>query len=411
VLIKKIQLLKVMLLISFLVVLLEVGFLISDKILFFEDVKFFATANIFEKYAVNILGTCSSESHRPSCYDKEIPKLMSKISMEEAFEVTRIIQEQDDGYFYCHVLGHNLSAKETSKDPDKWQDVVARCPMNTCSNGCIHGAFQERFRAEALPDATIEELKPELAGICEKRTGWDPTGMESATCYHALGHLTMYMTDANISRSTRLCEEVTAISGSDRFTPICFDGAFMQIFQPLEPEDFVLIEGKQPTKEELFSFCGEFDGYKRGSCWNEGWPLYREQIIKPEGVIEFCSALIDPTLQHRCYNAMFYVVPTQFQLDEGRIKKFCSGLPDPQRGQCFANAASRFIETDARLISSSAQMCQHAANFGVDEECYRELLFYSRYNFHAGSEDFIKLCSALPEPWGNKCLEREVFKL
>lgn len=383
---------------------LEGGILASEGIpALKEEWNFLAQASVLERHAAKILDKCSVESHRPSCYDREVPRLLGDISMEQAFEVTRLIQEKDDSYFYCHVLGHNLSAKETAKNPEKWKDVVARCPSNVCSNGCIHGAFQERFRAEALPEASIEELKPELAGICEKRPGWNPTNMERATCYHALGHLTMYMTDADIEKSTGLCQEVTALAGSQGLSPICFDGVFMQIFQPLEQEDFALVEGLAPSKEELAFFCSQFEGYEKGSCWNEGWPLYRKEILTAEGVIKFCSAL-EPFLQQRCYNAMFYVVPAQFQLDEGRMKQYCSLLPDPQRGQCFANAASRLIETDARLIKQAVGLCEAAADFGAKEQCYQELLFYSTYNFHKGSEDFFKLCSALPQPWTQQCL-------
>jgi hypothetical protein len=356
------------------------------------------------EYADKLLAKCTSSGHRPACYDEKIPKLMDVISMEEAFEFSRLIQEKDNGYFYCHVRGHNLSTKETAKNPDKWKEVVARCPSNICSNGCIHGAFQERFRAESVPQASIGELKPELEGVCEKREGWNPTDMERATCYHALGHLSMYMTDANIQKSTGLCEEITSQAGSQGFTPICFDGAFMQIFQPLEPEDFALIEGKQPKREELASFCNEFEGYRKGSCWNEGWPLFLQEVTTPEGVVKFCSTLKEPFLQDRCYNAMFYVVPAQFRLDETRMKEFCSKLPDPQRAQCFASAASRFIETDASLVANSARMCEYAARFGAGDQCFQELLFYSTYNFHPGSEEFFKLCSALPQPWTEKCL-------
>ena len=403
---KRLSLKTITLLAAFLLIVLELGFFFQDNIPFLKSIRFLASANVLEKYAADILKKCSSQSRPPSCYDKEVPELLSKISLEQAFEVTKLIQEKDQGYFYCHVLGHNLSTKETAKNPDKWKDVVARCPSNICSNGCIHGAFQERFRQEALPDATIEELNLELAGVCEKRPGWNPTNMKRATCYHALGHLSMYMTDANIQKSTGLCEEITALAASTGFTPICFDGAFMQIFQPLEPEDFALIEGKQPKREELASFCNEFERYRKGSCWNEGWPLFLDQITTPKGVVEFCSVLQEPFLQDRCYDAMFYVVPTQFQFQENRIKDFCSKLPDPQRGKCFSNAASRFIETDARLVAKAAGMCEAAANFNVAEECYNELLFYSTYNFHKGSEDFKRLCNALPDPWNEKCLLR-----
>ena len=390
---------RIFFILLFLIISFEAVALILDY-----SPSYFIGKSSFQKYAESIFEECSTQNHQQSCYDREIPELMGEISMEEAFEVTKLIQEKDQNYFYCHVLGHNLSAKETAKDPEAWKDVIARCPSNLCSNGCIHGAFQERFRAEALPDASIEELKPELAGICEKRPGWNPTDIERATCYHALGHLTMYITDANIQKSVRLCKEITAISSSQQFTPICFDGVFMQIFQPLEPEDFALVEGRQPTKEELPSFCEKFDGHVKGSCWNEGWPLFIKEIMTSEGVVEFCSVFREPFLQNRCYTAMFYVIPAQFQLDKDRMQQYCSLLPDPQRGQCFANAASRLIETDARLIDHSVSLCEYAVNFNAQEQCYKELLFYSTYNFHIGSEDFLKLCSSLPDPWRQQCI-------
>jgi hypothetical protein len=354
------------------------------------------------EYAKNIVEKCAGASYRPSCYDEEIPKLMNAISMEKSFEVTRLVQNEDSEYFYCHILGHELSTRETAKDPDNWKKVIARCPSSMCSNGCIHGAFQERFRAESLPDAKVEELKPVLTGICEKRPGWEPTGLEKGTCYHALGHLSMYITDGNIERSTALCKEVVPAI----YSQICFDGAFMQIFQPLEPEDFALVKDMAPIKEELFSFCNEFPDEQKSSCWSEGWPLYYNEIITPEGLVEFCSKIQIDGQENRCYNVLFYVVTAQFALNEERVMDFCSGLVQERMGQCFANASSRMIETDARLIDRSLALCAKANVLGVGEECYEELLLYSIYNFHVGSQDFFQLCNALPDPWNTKCLNR-----
>ena len=105
-----------------------------------------------EAAAETIIATCAQESYAPSCYDKEIPKLMDEgYSMEQAFAVTQVARK-DPSYQYCHVLGHYLAAKETQKDPENWKDVIARIPLGMCSNGAIHGAFQERFRAESLPE-------------------------------------------------------------------------------------------------------------------------------------------------------------------------------------------------------------------------------------------------------------------
>ena len=65
----------------------------------------------FERYANQVIETCKKESYPPACYDREIPKLMDKgLSMEDVFTVTSHIQQKTNGYFFCHVLGHNLSA-------------------------------------------------------------------------------------------------------------------------------------------------------------------------------------------------------------------------------------------------------------------------------------------------------------
>lgn len=359
------------------------------------------------KYAERILEACATSSRRQDCYDKEIPKLMASLSMEKVFEVTKIVQEKDQNYWYCHVLGHELSARETAEDPSRWKEVVARCPLGMCSNGCLHGAFQERFRTDAMPDADIPTLTKELEGICTVRPNWKPTGMERATCYHALGHLAMYVTAAETKKSLALCDAISQKENAEQFLQICYDGVFMQIFQPLEPEDFALVKGKQPAKEELRDFCLQFIGVRQGSCWSEGWPLYLQEIVKPDGLMKFCSTPTEPREQNRCFSAMFYVLTaTQWHLDENRINAFCGKLPKERQGQCFANAASRAVETDARLADKSAAICSLAVSAGVADECYNELLVYSTYNFHIGSKEFFDLCNRLPEPWNTQCLAK-----
>jgi len=358
------------------------------------------------EYAKQALAKCASDSHRQSCYDEEIPNLMDKptaLSMEDAFEITRLVQKKDKSYSFCHVLGHNLSAKEVGKDTSKWKEIVTRCPSGVCSNGCIHGGFQERFRSETLTDQQLQEAKKDLLDLCEPRGNWNPTGLERGSCYHAVGHLLMYMTNADLVKSTNLCEEIAKKADGADYSQVCFDGAFMQIFQPLEPEDFALVKGKQPTKEKVYSFCEEFSGQKRGSCMSESWPLFRMEIMTPDGLVKFCSETI-PQEVDRCYTSLFYVLPVQFQFDIEKLHTFCTDLPQKRKTQCFANIASRLIETDYRNIDKSVDLCRNAIPYDTDGACFQELLLYSTYNFHKGSEEFYALCNALPENWKKKCI-------
>ncbi|MBI4225113.1 MAG: hypothetical protein HY617_02165 [Candidatus Sungbacteria bacterium] len=359
-------------------------------------------AQEIRRLAQNTVSSCAKESYRPGCYDREIPKLMDVISMEDAFRVTKIIQDTDRAYNFCHVLGHELSAREVKKKPDSWKTVIARCPSGMCSNGCIHGGMQERFRAESLTDTQTAALVPELQTLCEEKSNWHPTGLERGTCYHAVGHLAMYMTGGDIKKSVVLCDEIVAKGPGRDFMHVCLDGAFMQIFQPLEPEDFALVRGRQPTKETIAAFCNAFTGEAKGSCISESWPLFAEQVKKSEGLTVFCNKE-EPAEQDRCYQGMFYVLAIQFQFDASAMQRFCSKLPVMRRGQCSAGMASRLIETDYGNISKAVQFCDDASRYDPAEQCFQQMAASAGFHFHAGSKEFLELCSKLPDRWKQVC--------
>lgn len=385
-------------LLSLLFIALAVS-LVSTVSVFFEDP--------IKRYAGEVMKVCEDAAYTPSCYDREIPKLMDAygISLEEAFQVTEIVQNKDSGYPYCHVLGHNLSAKEASKDLSKWSGVIAKCPEGQCSNGCLHGAFQERFRDENLSAEELEAVIPQLSDVCNDGSGRTFTELERGSCYHALGHLTMYVTKADPEESVELCDRIMAGGDFER-RHLCYDGVFMQIFQPLEPEDFALIEDVAPeTKQEALALCDAFSGLAHGSCMLESWPLFIDELKAPKGLSNFCEGFGNQASVDRCYYGLFYLMPVQFNFDKSRIVSFCDGIRDPYRGQCFAKAASRHIESDKKFVPEAVSYCRLAENRGVAEDCWREMLFYSRFALKRDSASFNQLCELLPGEWQEQCFD------
>jgi len=363
----------------------------------------------FENAATHIIEICKDSPYRPSCYDEEIPKLMDEgFSMIEAFAVTRLIQDRDLSYQYCHVLGHKLAAKETIKDPDKWKDVIAHSPVGVCSNGAIHGAFQERFRVESFADKEVEDIIPELLGVCEAREGWIPTGMAEATCTHGLGHLTMYVTSGDVDASLTLCDNLVKENDTNSKRQLCYDGVFMQIYQPLEPEDKALIAGQEvETKSEQLLFCSRFSGQKYGSCVTEGWPLYLDVIDNPKTAVDFCDRLDDGGWQHeRCLSGLFFRAMAGANLDNEWAETYCPQVRSPHGGICYANAAARLIESDDRNVEKALALCATAADTDNEKACYEKLLQFSSYNFVVGSEKFYELCNGLPRKWQTACLKQ-----
>lgn len=386
------------LLVLFIGAQIAVLFFLKDQIVDPE-----VSVNILQSYADKVIAKCKKAEYRPTCYDVQIPKLMDTISMEDAFTVTTIVQDLDPTYSYCHVVGHKLSAREVAKDPSKWKDVVTRCPSGVCSNGCIHGGFQEKFRKQMFTDADIEKYTPDLAGICEARDDWKPTGVEQASCYHAVGHLTMYVTNGEIQKALPLCDVISKKEGGRDYTMLCYDGAFMQIFQPLEVDDFSLVEGKQPTRETVFSFCSAFSLAQQASCVNESWPLFREEIMTPEGFLEHCSHSPTEYGKNYCYTVLAYIVTPKLQFDPQKTSAFCGALPKSASLVCIRNAATRMIETDTRYIPKAVTLCEAVKDTLAKNTCFQELATRATYYLGENTQARWDLCGMLPERWKGAC--------
>jgi len=361
-------------------------------------------------YADGVVKKCQGVAYAPSCYDREIPKLMDRISMEEAFEVTRLVQEKDKRYLYCHVLAHNVSLREAEKDLSNWKDVVARCPTTFCNNGCQHGALMRRFNAESLTNSQIAEVKPDLMDVCEPRGSWNPREIERSMCYHALGHLNMFITKADIPKSVELCNDIGIKPDGRNYTQTCTQGVLMSVYQPLEPEDFALVKDLTPTKDTVNVFCNQFTGEAWFACHSESWPLFLQDIKEPAGLMRFCSYTNDPDKKQNCIATgmsiltVFMVVDRGGQLD--RLRAYCDQLPFVQKGQCYAASAFRLVQIDPRYADTAQAVCVVAQESGVGDACYSYLLQHADQSFQEGSTEREAFCEAFSEMWKIQCMNQ-----
>ncbi len=364
-------------------------------------------------YTADILKRCAEEEFKPDCYDREVPKLMEDLSLEEAFDVLRLIQAEDRQYLFCHVAAHEIADIETKKDPSRWMDVVARCPVTMCNNGCPHGAIMQRFQTEVLSAEQIALALPDLKDVCEPREGWSPTEVERSMCYHSIGHVAMYITGADVPKSLELCQEIGTKDDGRNYYQTCIQGVFMIIFQGIEPEDFALVAKIKPEKEEVNEFCGQFSGDELFACRLETWPLFIDEIRKPEGLVRFCSFTDDPWGKTWCFGVGLTVLTPQFIGSGGdagveKISDYCLDLPEARQKQCYGDASSRLVQIDPQYTDEAFALCRLAETYGRAEACYHNLLFYSRYSFHPDSEAFRNYCSYFDEERKNKCLSGDV---
>lgn len=354
------------------------------------------------KKADAVVAACASSNDHAACYEREVPALYPKLSLPSLFSVVRLIRQKDSSYQFCHVLGHKIGEQIVSEDPNKWVDAIPFNPTDgLCSNGYIHGVIGGRFRAEVLDDATLQKLLPDFRRACEAHSGWSPSDLDRAMCYHAMGHLYVYITNANITNALSICEQST----TEQFNRVCREGVFMQIYQPLEPDDYALIEQMpvKPTPSTVRSFCASFGANPsyEGACLRESWPMH-EGMYDGTGVKSFCSGQPNSEEEMACYQSATAIIGRMSLGDADKAASACRNVPSQWQDLCFATTAQAVLEENRDDASKAISLCKLAED-SVAQNCMMSLARRASFIFGTNAPEMYKFCNNLPESLQSSC--------
>ena len=388
--------------------LFVLGFIVFSDIVPTKTLNTVKSVEQLDAYAQEMVQKCKDAPYRPTCYEEEVPKLVTELESPQIFEVIRLIRNHDPEYLFCHVLAHELGTYEVSLDPDNWLDVVAMSPSDgLCSNGFAHGAIVTRFNDGELSPEELDYALKDLAIACETREGWNPTELIKSICYHGVGHVLIHMTEADVDTSLDACEEVALKDDGRDYTKLCTEGVYMQLFQPLEPEDYALIDllPEPPTRENINNFCATnsntSDQY--GACWREAWPIFYKDLFDSKKVVDYCSQLTKEQGQDDCFVTAFTINGRHHLGDPDAMAGLCNAVPSQYQGMCFSRGANAFPEENQALIPEAIDMCSRANTKTAQNECYSFLARVASFNFHPGSDALEEMCTSLPSEWGQEC--------
>lgn len=362
---------------------------------------FFTDIRSAHSEAQRIVNICVGEPGHAECYEREIPRLLSDFSLGNVFEVIRQVRAIDPAYQFCHVLAHKLGERVVAEDPDKWIDAIPLNPTDgLCSNGYIHGVLGGRFRAEVLEPEALKKLIPDFTRACAPRKEWSSSELDRAICSHGMGHLYMFITDADIPLSLSLCEDTMP----EQLKRVCVEGVYMQIYQPLEPDDYLLIERMpvKPTKDTLRTFCARYtkDEYE-GACIREGWPLFREELKTGKGIAAFCFGQPNDQEEIACYQSML-TLSGRFNLgNQTEALSLCSEIGTEWKEMCYSTAARAILEEDRAEGEKAVAFCRDAVA-NQQELCLEHLADTASFIFGNSSEQK-RFCSLLPPQLKVRC--------
>lgn len=359
---------------------------------------FIAAPTVRADEARAIVETCKQSPEIMFCYEKEVPSLYPSRSIPEVFEIVREIRRLDTSYQFCHVLAHKLGELVVAEDPNNWLEAIPLNPTDgMCSNGFIHGVIVGRFRNDALDKESLERTIPDFARACEPRHNWSPSSLDQAICYHGMGHLFMFITNADMRGSLDVCERITQ-SPTGNFSRVCTEGVFMQIYQPLEPDDFALLEllPEKPTRENYRRLCSEFaDDKEEGACLREAWPLFRKEILFEKGIGAFCAGQPSAEEETKCYESASTIIGRQLLGKETEASEACDGVPEERRSICYVAAAQALLEEDRASGEGAISMCQKAEG-SIGDTCLATLASRASWIFPPGSVEKSRFCELLP---------------
>jgi hypothetical protein len=355
-----------------------------------------------------IIGDCSKRGgDHSACYEAQVPLLYPTYSVSQIFGGIREIRSLDPSYQFCHVLGHKLGERVVAEDPSKWVDAIPLNPGDgLCSNGFIHGVIGGRFRAEVLDDATIETLLPDFTRACTARTGWEPSSLDRAICYHGMGHLFDYITNADIPKALALCREITP----DSYERVCVQGVFMQIYQPLEPDDYALIAqmSDKPSTTTVRAYCAKYaeDPMAQGACIEESWPMHQPHITDGTFVGTLCSW--EPNAEERdmCYVSMSSIIGRLSLGKSSNVIRACSAFPREAQSICFSYSAGAVLEESRTEASGAVALCQSAPR-DIAESCIDQLISHAGFVFGSNTSEYQNFCKALPADRREECASQQ----
>lgn len=361
--------------------------------------------------AAIFVDACAKADDKEACYEERVSVLYPEHSIKDVFSLVREIRRIDKEYQFCHVLAHKLGERVVAEDPENWLDAIPLNPSDgLCSNGFIHGVIGGKFRAEVLDDATLKTLETDFNRACEPRANWSPSPLDQAICYHGLGHLYMYITDADIRKALMLCEKTAGKKSTGDFRVVCREGVFMQIYQPLEPDDFLLIERMEtkPSTTTVRAFCAQFpeDEYE-GACLRESWPFFGESIVSGRGVEAFCAGQPNTEEETACYHSATAIIG---RMSLGRTEQgvaACAQLPKPRQSLCFTTVARTILEENREEIRGAAALCERAPA-DIREGCFAGLVRDARFIFGSDAGRLHAFCRAVPASLQETCLQGEV---
>lgn len=312
-----------------------------------------------EEYITAAVTVCKQNEYKNRCLKSVAQDLLSHFKLTTIIPILKKNEKTPAYFTICHQLAHYLG--QTEYERVKSISKIYAEVNETCSGGMYHGAIEGYFMSKKIvfdgsPEMDIT-IANEVKTVCGKEVDHIKSN-EYGNCVHGLGHALMYVTDNDLIRALRLCDNVSETF----YQGVCYTGALMQNYNSFgdvdHPSKYVKIED----------------------------PLYPCYILESR-------------YQPRCYS---YGVLTNFQNDPHKEVALCEKIPKEYARDCF-----KTYGIDRSIVGFSPSVikdqCGYVKDLEYRADCITESAGHLVSRFGLESTLGAELCSLQDSAYKSNC--------
>ncbi len=327
----------------------------------FLMMRYTSLARSLEDSLKNTMTQCRGSDMR-QCYRVAADKLLQRFTLSEILKALETHQLEPEFFSSCHLFSHYLG-QAAYRQTHNIREILSETNPG-CFNGALHGAVEGYFmeNPEKINLENMDGIADEMRKLCGNESDY-PNKRYFDTCYHGLGHATMFIVSNNLPLALKLCD--TATTNRDlRYR--CYAGAFMANIQSANDED-------HPTnyfkKDDPLFPCLSLQKSHQEACYRLG-------------VLGSIQGDVERSIK-TCYR-----VPKQYQLgcfkmfgrdrvmrvsDPTQIKDICNKIGSVRfTSVCMQEAAHQLLERLGINSSLPFEVCR-LVNPQDQRDCFSKL--------------------------------------
>lgn len=314
------------------------------------------------------MAACFNGGGRHDCYKDAAKRFFQRFGLKGTLTLLAQNESAPEVYARCHEVTHYLSRQEFER-LESIPLVYAQCD-STCHGGCYHGTLEASL-SRATSDDAADALTEQFPQVCGSATDY-PRPLVFNECFHGLGHAAMFVTDADLPRSLRLCDTLTTPDKRER----CYSGAFMENSSSSTNLDHpsAYIRADDPyfpcnrLDERYLKICYRYQSshfalisrhdWQKVSALCDGVPAaYRTECFRTVGTNQVgftkdpsawkanCE-LMPPPYQATCVAGVVSSLTYRFVGDVRRVEAFCQLTKPEHQHSCIAQLGTALHEWD-----------------------------------------------------------------